>query len=198
MLSVSPNKGLGSLLEEASFKLLDPSYHYYAVRSLYLQSKFSVGLSTGLRQDLLDFDQALVFLVRAKCLALSLSNPVAIWDAAGWGRVLCLPRSFCPRWLWMFVLFAFGRLPGAMAMPMFPRAFGERTKAAFRHGRPAVPPGGPVLSATQQRSSQLLDDFTIWFTEEGLDNLTMRSDINVRCRLLYHFGKVWMIHVCQC
>ena len=61
MLSVSPNKGLGSLLEEASFKLLDPSYHYYAVRSLYLQSKFSVGLSTGLRQDLLDFDQALGF-----------------------------------------------------------------------------------------------------------------------------------------
>jgi hypothetical protein len=221
MLSELPRvKKWASIWMRMVLRLLGPGCLYLADRSLYRQSKLSNKQCTGFRHDVMDFDSSLGFpgegpaisvgfcpvFSLSGCLALCivaglfivwllrlLSFTLSFWIAAGWGWVLCLPRSFCPRWLWIFVLFAYGGLPGAMAMPMFPRTPGERTKAVFRQSRPPVPPGRPVLPATQQKRAQLLDDFIIWSTEEDLDILAMFEqhhiyidDINI---ILERYGR---------
>lgn len=93
-----------------------------------------------------------------------------------------------------------GPLPGAHAMPMFPKTAGERSKAAQRMMRPPVPPGRPVQPITQQRRSRLLEEFVIWTGSEGIDIKMMLEnhnscidDINIILekygRALYQCGK---------
>lgn len=123
---------------------------------------------------------------------------LSTWIAAVGLGVLCsgVPAS---RWLWISFMLV-GPMPGAHAMPMFPRTAGERSKAAQRMMRPPVPPGRPVLPITQQRRSRLLDEFVVWTGSEGIDILTMLEnhhscidDLNIILekygRAMYHCGK---------
>ena len=98
---------------------------------------------------------------------------LSIWFAAGWGWVPCFLRRACALRLWTSVLFALEGFPGAMAMPMFPRTPGERTKAAQRMAGPPVPSGRLVLPATQQKRNKFLDELFLWSIEEGLDLLAL-------------------------
>ena len=221
MLSELPkSRKWASLWIRMVLRLLGPGCLYLADRSLYRQTRLSCSQLDGFKHEVMDFDASLgfpgegplgSFAQFAKCFlscclaimavcgffaigfSLWICPFISFWIAAGWGRVLCLPRLSCPRWLWISVLFASGGLPGAMAMPMFPRTPGERHKAAFRQSRPPVPPGHPVLPSTQHKRAQLLDDFIIWATEEGLDILALFEqhhiyidDINI---ILERYGR---------
>eukprot|EP00435_Cladocopium_sp_Y103_P050885 s1879_g15.t1 len=113
------------------------------------------------------------------------------WTAAVGLGLLC-HAVLAPRWLWISVICSC-LLPGAHAMPLFPRTAGERSKAASRLLRPPVPQGRPVLPITQQRRGKLLEQFFIWASDEGLDLLAMLDnhqifidDINI---VLERYGR---------
>eukprot|EP00435_Cladocopium_sp_Y103_P013722 s2211_g3.t1 len=104
-------------------------------------------------------------------LPLGFPSPLALrWNAAGCTWVLPLSKG---KGLWIFFVVFACLVHGAPAMPLFPRTAGERSKAAFRQARPPVPAGRPVLPVTTKRREQLLNEFFIWATEEGLDVLEL-------------------------
>eukprot|EP00435_Cladocopium_sp_Y103_P060225 s990_g22.t1 len=104
-------------------------------------------------------------------ILLGFLSPLALrWNAAGCSWVLPLSKG---KGLWIFVVVFACLVSGAPAMPLFPRTAGERSKAAFRRARPPVPAGRPVLPVTTKRREQLLNEFFIWATEEGLDVLEL-------------------------
>ena len=126
MLSELPkSRKWASMWMRMVLRLLGPVCLYLADRSLYRQSKLCPSQEAGYRHTVMDFDSSMgfpgegpfslvllsVIFVIPACISflsnfglcasgfLSLSCPILfIWIAAGWGRVLCLPRVLCPPW----------------------------------------------------------------------------------------------------
>ena len=107
------------------------------------------------------------------------------------------PRYFFPfqswKWLQPFLVIFFCLPSPMVAMPMFPRNAGDSHRAQTRATRGALPFGRPVLHVTKKTRDELLNTFSLWLQEQGVDfSLLIKDavqnieDINV---LLAKFGR---------